>query len=79
MAAGKADATSNGFTNGQSNATVAINNPPTSGPNAGKAGYVEAIVTTAEPAYFLQALGFKTISVSARAVATSGNSPTRDM
>lgn len=75
VAAGKADATSNGFTNGQSNATVVINNPPTLGPNAGIYGYVEAIVTTSEPVFFLQVLGFTTISVSARAVATAGNSP----
>jgi Putative Flp pilus-assembly TadE/G-like len=75
VTAAKADATSNGFTNGQSNVTVAINNPPTGGPNVGNSGYVEAIVTKAEPTYFLQVLGFTTVSVSARAVATAGNSP----
>jgi len=75
VAAGKADAISNGFTDGQNNVTVAINSPPTLGPSAGKAGYVESIVTTSEPTYFLQVLGFKNISVSARAVAAIGNSP----
>src|SRR5271157_569763 len=45
VAAGMADTASNGFTNGQNGITVAINNPPLSGPNAGKSGYIEAIVT----------------------------------
>src|SRR6202161_2574765 len=46
--AGKADAASNGYTDGQSSVTVAINSPPSTGPNASKSGYVEAIVTKPE-------------------------------
>src|SRR6202162_6426294 len=37
VAAGKADAASNGYTDGASSVTVAINNPPGTGPNAGNA------------------------------------------
>jgi uncharacterized membrane protein len=69
VAAGKADAASNGFTNGQNGVTVAVNNPPSTGPNTSNTAYVEAIVTMPEPSYFLRVLGVSSISVSARAVA----------
>jgi len=75
VVAGKADAASNGYTDGQSSVTVAINNPPSTGPNASKPGYVEAIVTKPEPTYFLRVLGVSTMTVSARAVAYEGNGP----
>jgi hypothetical protein len=75
VAAGKADAASNGFTNGQNGVVVAINNPPLSGPNAGKAGYLEALVSRPEPTFFLRVLGLTTISLSARAVSQFGNGP----
>ena len=74
-AAGKADAASNGYTDGTSSVTVAINHPPSTGPNAANARYVEAIVAKPEPTYFLRALGVSTISVSARAVAYEGSGP----
>ena len=45
VAAGKADAASNGYTDGANSVTVTINNPPTSGPNAANTAYVEAIVS----------------------------------
>jgi hypothetical protein len=75
VVAGKADAASNGYTDGASSVTVAINNPPSAGPNAANSAYVEAIVTKPEPTYFLRVLGVSTISVSARAVAYEGNGP----
>jgi len=75
VAAGKADAATNGFTNGQNGIVVAINNPPLSGPNAGKSGYIEAIVTRPEPTFFLRVLGLTTISLSAPAVSGVGNGP----
>jgi Putative Flp pilus-assembly TadE/G-like len=75
VAAGKADAASNGYTDGASSITVAINNPPTSGPNTSNAGYVEAIVSKPEPTFFMRVLGFSTMTVSARAVAYEGNGP----
>ena len=75
VVAGKADAASNGYTDGASSVTVAINNPPSTGPNAANSAYVEAIVTKPEPTYFLRVLGVSTVSVSARAVAYEGNGP----
>jgi hypothetical protein len=75
VAAGKADAATNGYTDGAARVTVAINNPPSTGPNAANSAYVEAIVTKPEPTYFLRVLGVSTISVSARAVAYEGNGP----
>src|SRR3984957_12718676 len=75
VAAGKADAASNGYTDGASSVTVTINNPPSTGPNTSKATYVEAIVSKPEPTYFLRVLGFSSITVSARAVASNGNGP----
>src|SRR5258708_15609984 len=56
-AAGKADAASNGYTDGAGNVTVTMNNPPSTGPNAGIGGFVEAIVSKPEPTYFMRVLG----------------------
>jgi hypothetical protein len=75
VAAGKADAASNGYTNGTGGITVAINNPPSTGPNSSNSGYVEAIVSGSEPTYFLRVLGINAMTVSARAVAYEGNGP----
>ena len=75
VAAGKADAASNGYTDGTSSVTVTINNPPTSGPNTANSAYVEAIVSKPEPTYFLRVLGVSTMTVSTRAVAYEGNGP----
>ncbi len=75
VAAGKADAASNGYTNGVGSVTVAMNNPPSTGPNVSNSAYVEAIVTKPEPTYFLRVLGVNTMTVSARAVAYEGNGP----
>ncbi len=44
--AGQAAAAANGVTNGSGGATVVINDPPASGPNAGTSGFFEAIVTS---------------------------------
>jgi len=75
VAAGKADAASNGYTDGASSVSVAINSPPTSGPNAGNSAYVEATVSKPEQTFFLRVLGFSTMTVSTRAVAYEGNGP----
>jgi len=74
-AAGKADAATNGYTDGAGNVTVTMNNPPSMGPNAGIGGFVEAIVSKPEPTYFMRVLGVGTLTVSARAVAYEGNGP----
>lgn len=75
VSAGKADAATNGYTNGQNGVVVAINNPPLSGPHAGTSGYVEAIVSRPEPTFFLRVLGLSTITLQARAVSEAGNGP----
>jgi Putative Flp pilus-assembly TadE/G-like len=63
------DAALNGFRNAVDGVSVTVNNPPASGIYAGDPEAVEAIVTQTVPTYFLAALGFKTVPVSARAVA----------
>lgn len=73
--AARAAATQNGFTNGVSGATVAVNGPPTGpvvGPHAGNAGYVEVIVTQNQSTIFLGLFGHGVMPVTARAVATLG-------
>jgi Putative Flp pilus-assembly TadE/G-like len=75
VAAGKKDASTNGYTDGTGGITVSINNPPTTGPNASNSGYVEAIVSGSKPTYFLRVLGVNAMTVSARAVAYEGNGP----
>ncbi|MGH7906566.1 MAG: pilus assembly protein TadG-related protein [Candidatus Binataceae bacterium] len=69
------DAALNGFTNGQNGITVSVNNPPQSGAYAGKAQYVEAIVSGSQSTFFLRALGIDSFDLSARAVARQGASP----
>lgn len=70
--AAQAAASANGITNGSGGAVVTVNVPPANGPNAGAAGFVEAIVTQPNPTTFMRILGLDSISVSARGVAGSG-------
>lgn len=63
----------NGFTNGINNATVTVNNPPSSGRYAGNPNYVEVIIAQAEPSYFLRVLGYSSTKVSTRAVGAAMN------
>lgn len=65
----KADAESNGYSSG-SGATIIINNPPTSGPSAGQAGAVEAIVQQPVASFLSAAFRSKQVTVAARAVAS---------
>ncbi|MGC2276815.1 MAG: pilus assembly protein TadG-related protein, partial [Candidatus Binatus sp.] len=65
VVAGKADAATNGYTDGTNNVTVSMNNPPSTGPNAANSGYVEAIVSEPAPTYFLRVLGVSSMTVSA--------------
>jgi Flp pilus assembly protein TadG len=78
-AAGAAAATQNGFTNGSNQVTVTVNPPPVSGPHAGAAGYVEAIVSQTEPVFFMKLFGFPSMQVTARAVAFNGATSTNCM
>ena len=70
-AAADEDASLNGFTNGSSNTTITVNNPPLSGPNSGNSSYVEVIISQPQNTFFLSVVGYKQISVKARAVAES--------
>lgn len=67
--AAQSAASTNGFTNGASNVTVTVNNPPLSGPHVGNASSVEVIVTQLQPNFFDGIFGINQ-SVRARAVAT---------
>src|SRR5208283_2269422 len=51
-AAARADAALNGVTNGSNGATVTVNNPPLSGPNAGNSSYVEVIASQSQTLFF---------------------------
>lgn len=70
-AAGQAAATQNGVTNGSGGASVTINTPPSVGPNAGTAGLFEAIVSTPNPTFFMRVFNRSSVTVAARAVATT--------
>ncbi len=67
--AGQADAALNGFTNGQNDVTVTINNPPASGAYAGDNRAVQAIVRRNFPTMFMRIFGQNTVPISAGAVA----------
>jgi Flp pilus assembly protein TadG len=69
IAAAKAAATQNGVTGGSSGANVTINVPPSIGPNAGYTGFVEAIVSTPNPTFFMKVFNRSSVTVAARAVA----------
>lgn len=76
-AAGKAASSANGITDGVNGASVTVNVPPVNGPNAGGAGFAEAIVMQPNPTIFMAAFSamfanndnLGTVSVGARAVA----------
>ena len=46
--------TANGYTDGASGAVVTVNLPPTSGPNTGSAGFIEAIVSQPVSTVFME-------------------------
>ncbi len=84
QASGYNAAASNGFSDSGGNAIsncttsasvgtvcVQVNNPPTSGPHAGKSKYVEALVAKVNTTYFMKVLGINKTTFTARAVATN--------
>jgi putative Flp pilus-assembly TadE/G-like protein len=75
VSSGMKDAAQNGFTNGSNNVTVKINNPPASGAYVGDPDAVEAIITDTAPTYFLRAVGYPSVPVTARAVAHKNDGP----
>jgi hypothetical protein len=74
ITAAKTDSASNGYTDGSNNVTVTVSNPPSDGPHAGTAGYVEVLVRKTQPTFFMRIVGVRSAPVIARAVAyLSGN------
>jgi len=71
-AAAQQDAANNGFTNGASNVTVTVNDPPLSGSYASAGGYAEVIVTKTISTTFMSVLGSPSMTISARAVGGGG-------
>jgi len=67
--AGKAAASLNGITDGSGGAIVTVNVPASNGPNSGSTGFVEAIVSTPNPTFFMKLFNQGSVTVSARAVA----------
>jgi hypothetical protein len=63
-----ADASANGFTDGNAGATVTVNWPPQTGPHAGNGNAVEVIITKVQPSFFAGIFG-NSQTVSARSVA----------
>jgi hypothetical protein len=73
VAAARADAALNGFTNGRGGVTVAVNNPPATGYYQTDATAVEVVISQTVPAFFLQLAGTTSTTVRARAVAREGS------
>jgi hypothetical protein len=69
VTAGRDDSKRNGFENGVNTIDVAVNHPPTTGPNAGSANHVEAIITQTVPTYLMRILTIDSATVRARGVA----------
>ncbi len=71
--AAKADAASNGLTDGSNGVTVTVNTPPASGPHQGLSGYVEVVISKTQPTFFIRIVpgGAANSTVQARAVAGS--------
>ncbi len=76
-AAAKDAASHNGFADGgtrpgtTNTITVAVHNPPTSGPYAANSNAVEVDVSQTQPTYFMKVLGMRTVPVSTMAVAVT--------
>lgn len=67
--AARAAATENGVTDGVDGGIVTIHVPPASGPASTTPGFVEAIVAKPASTVFMALFGYRTVTVSARAVA----------
>ncbi len=75
VTAAKNDAALNGYTDGAAQVSVAVNNPPLSGPHTGDSNAVEVIVSRVEPTMLLKLVGIRSLTISARGVAVAGNAP----
>ena len=75
-AAAKRDAAANGFTDGVNSVTVTVNRPPATGYSTSDPTAVEVIVTQHAGTLFLNALGLRSATVKARAVAKQPSAST---
>jgi len=76
VSAAKADAATNGFTDGANSVTVTVNNPPATGYSTSDHTAVEVLISQNVPTFFMQVLGFSSVMARARAVARAGGGAT---
>ena len=69
QAAGMNASASNGFTDGDSGTSVTLSIPAADGPNAGVAGFSEAVVSQPVPTVFMRLFGRSSVMLKTRAVA----------
>ena len=72
-AAAKHDTALNGFTDGSNGVTVTVNSPPLNGSKTGNTSFVEVIISHPQSTWFMRALNFNSMTVTARAVAGLGS------
>jgi Flp pilus assembly protein TadG len=65
----------NGFTNSQKNVTVTVSQPTLPPPYPSAVTYVEVDINQSVPTYFLSVLGYKSMSVGAKAVSGAVSGP----
>jgi hypothetical protein len=71
-----ADASTNGFTNGQNSVSITVNNPPATGYSTADATAVEVLISQSVPTFFMQVLGFSSVTIQVRSVAHQGGGGT---
>jgi hypothetical protein len=76
VAAARADAALNGFTDGVNGVTVTVNTPPSGGYSTANSTGVEVIVAQEVPTFFMRIVGSFSARLQARAVAHLGSAPT---
>ena len=76
IAAAKADAARNGFTEGVNGVAITVNNPPATGYSTGNPTAVEVLISQNASTFFLGAIGLTSATVGARAVALAPSSST---
>lgn len=74
--AARADASLNGFTDGQNGVAVSVNSPPQQGYSTGDATAVEVVVSQQVPTFFMNAIGVASVGMQSRAVAHLGSGGT---
>ena len=72
VSSAKADAATNGFTDGQNSVSVTVNHPPATGYSTTDGTAVEVLISQSVPTLFMQVLGFSSVTARARAVARTG-------